>query len=67
MEPECSLLCSQQPATGPYPKPDKSNSPPDTLFFKINFHITLPPKPSLPSGLYPSELSTKITVFRVDM
>jgi hypothetical protein len=32
MEPEVSLPCSQQPATGPYPKPDETNSHPITLF-----------------------------------
>jgi len=25
MEPEGSLQCSKQPATGPYPKPDSSS------------------------------------------
>jgi hypothetical protein len=25
MEPEGSLSCSQEPSTGPYPEPDKSN------------------------------------------
>jgi hypothetical protein len=25
MESECSLQCSQEPATGPYPEPDASN------------------------------------------
>jgi len=25
MEPEGSLSCSQEPATGPYPEPDASN------------------------------------------
>jgi hypothetical protein len=25
MEPEGSLLCSQEPSTGPYPQPDRSS------------------------------------------
>jgi hypothetical protein len=25
MEPEGSLLCPQEPSTGPYPEPDQSN------------------------------------------
>jgi hypothetical protein len=32
MEPECSLSCSQQPATGPYPEPDESTPHLPTLF-----------------------------------
>jgi hypothetical protein len=32
MEPKCSLLCSQEPATGPYPEPDTSNAHISTLF-----------------------------------
>jgi hypothetical protein len=32
MEPESSLLCSQQTATGPYPEPDESISHLLTLF-----------------------------------
>jgi hypothetical protein len=32
MEPKGSLLCSQEPATGPYPKPDASNPHFPTLF-----------------------------------
>jgi hypothetical protein len=31
MEPEGSLLCSQEPSTGPYPKPDQSNPIPSYL------------------------------------
>jgi hypothetical protein len=32
MEPEASLLCSLQPATGPWPEPDKSSPHLPTLF-----------------------------------
>jgi hypothetical protein len=32
MEPEGSLLFSQEPAIGPYPEPDDSNPHPQTLF-----------------------------------
>jgi hypothetical protein len=32
METEGSLLCSQEPATCPYPEPNESNPHPQTLF-----------------------------------
>jgi hypothetical protein len=32
MEPEGSLPCSQEPAIGPYPKPDESSPQLPTLF-----------------------------------
>jgi hypothetical protein len=32
MEPEGSLSCEQQPATGPYPKPDEFSPQLPTLF-----------------------------------
>jgi hypothetical protein len=45
MEPECSLPCSQQSATGPCLKPDESNPHLPTLFPKIHSNITLPSMP----------------------
>jgi hypothetical protein len=45
MESEGSLMCSQEPVTGPYPAPVKSNlrSP-----LKINFNAILQPIPGYP-------------------
>jgi hypothetical protein len=37
MEPEVSLPCSQQPATGPYPEPDESSLHITTLFHQDPF------------------------------
>jgi hypothetical protein len=53
MEPEGSLLYPQEPATGPYPKPDKSNPHPAAPYFpKIHFNIILQSTPrSLPFRL----------------
>jgi hypothetical protein len=42
MEPEGSLPCSQEPFTGPYPQPDKSN-PHHPILSKIHFNIVHPP------------------------
>ena len=35
MEPEVSLLCSQEPAIGPYPEPDESRADSSILLFKV--------------------------------
>jgi hypothetical protein len=53
MEPEGSLPCSQQPATGPYPKPDASSPHPS---FLISFHLRL----GLPIGLFHASFLTVI-------
>jgi hypothetical protein len=41
MEPEGLLLFSQEPATGPYPEPDKPNPHPKPYFPKIHSKIIL--------------------------
>jgi len=55
MEPEGSLPCSQQPATGLYLEPDASTPHPPPCFPKIGSNIIILrlylPDPSLPSML----------------
>jgi hypothetical protein len=53
MEPESSLSCSQEAATGPYPEPDESIPHLSTDF---SLHL------GLPSDLFPSDLSTNNSV-----
>jgi hypothetical protein len=53
VEPEGSFLCSQEPSTGPYPEPDKSNPyHPISLGYILilSAHLHL----GLPSSLFPS-------------
>jgi hypothetical protein len=61
MKPKSSLLCSQEPASGPYPEPDESNPHPPTpvslrSILMLLSHLCL----ALPSGLSPSGVPTKI-------
>jgi len=46
-----SLLCSQEPTTGPYLERDESSRHHPTLLFKIHSNIILPSMPGLQSGL----------------
>jgi hypothetical protein len=51
MEPEGSLLCSQEPVIGPHPEPEKSIPHLSTLFpLDPSFHLHL----GLPRDLFPS-------------
>jgi hypothetical protein len=60
MKAEGSLLCSQEPSTGPYPEPDQSNSYQPILSLNIHFNIVHPLRLVLPSGLFPSVFPTNI-------
>jgi hypothetical protein len=45
MEPEVSLLCLQESATGPYREPHESKIHPQPYYPKIHYNITLPSMP----------------------
>jgi hypothetical protein len=60
MEPEGSLPCSQQPATGRYPEPDASSPHLATHFPKIHSNITFPSTPRSYNDFFPSGFPTKI-------
>ena len=59
MEPECLLPHSQEPATCPYPEPDRSSPCPNptsqTSALILSFHL----RRGLPSGVLPSGFPTK--------
>jgi hypothetical protein len=60
MDPEVSLQCSQKPATGPYPEPVESSSPPSShislgSILLLSSHL----RQGLSIGLFPPGLPTK--------
>jgi hypothetical protein len=59
MQPEGSLPCPQEPSTGPYPEPDRSNSY-HPILSKIYFNIVHQPTSWFSSGLFPSDFPTNI-------
>jgi hypothetical protein len=59
MEPEGSLSCSQEPATGPYPEPDESNHIPKPYFPNFHFNIILPSTPRSSEWSRPLRLSNQ--------
>jgi len=57
MEPEGSLPCSQDPATGSYPEPYASSSHPPTLIPKIHSNVILPLTPKSSEWSLPFRIS----------
>jgi hypothetical protein len=59
MEPESSLPCTQEPATGPYPEPDEASPHVQSVSLRciqiLSSHLCL----CLSSGLFPSGLAIK--------
>jgi hypothetical protein len=55
MESEGSSPCSQEPSTGPYPKPDPSLPYYRILSLRYIFILSTHLRVGLPSGLFPSE------------
>ena len=60
MEPESSLPRLQVPTDCPYPEPDQSYPFPPSNFVKIILILSSYLRLNLPSGLFPSDLPTKI-------
>jgi hypothetical protein len=69
MEPEGSLPRSQQPATGPYPKPDASTQHLLPYFPKIHYNINLPSTPTSSQWSLPFRFSNWniVRVFHLPM
>jgi hypothetical protein len=60
MEPEDSLSCSQEPSTGPYPKPDQSSPYHAILSLSAILILFTHLCPGLLSGPFPSGFPTNI-------
>jgi len=60
MEPEGSLLFSQEPTIGPYTEPDELSPHLPNLFLLRSFLISSHLHLGLPSGLFPSGFLTEI-------
>jgi hypothetical protein len=62
MEPEGSLPCSQEPATGPYPEPDRFSPyhPHPRNSLRSILILSTPLRLGLPSGFFPSGIPTNI-------
>jgi hypothetical protein len=50
MEPECSLLYSQEPSTSPYPEPDQT-MPPHPISLRFILILSTHLRLGLPSGI----------------
>ena len=59
MKTKGSSLHSQQPATCPYPEPNRSSPCPPTHFSNSHFNVTLPSMPGSSKWFLPSRLPTK--------
>jgi hypothetical protein len=59
MEPEVSLPCSQQPATGHNPQPDTASAGTHPPFLRYIFNMILDAFLDLQSGLFPSNFASE--------
>jgi hypothetical protein len=65
MEPEGSLLCSQQPAIGPHPKSDASSPRPTPYYLRSILILPSYLHLGFPSGPFPSGFTTRVLCYYV--
>ena len=58
MEPECTLLCSHEPTTCSYPKPDQSSTRPHPICWRYILILSSNLRLGLPSCRFPSDFTT---------